>query len=82
MKKIFTLCLLAFIGVTTASAQTWQTVGAAGFSAGEADYTTLVFNGSTPYVAYLDAANSYKVTVKKFDGIDWVTVGFSAGGGR
>lgn len=62
----------------------WVDVGAAGFSAGVAEYTSLAFNPSTnePYVAYRDAANGDKVTVMKFDGTSWVdvgTAGFSAG---
>jgi CSLREA domain-containing protein len=57
---------------------TWETVGAAGFSAGAASYVSLAFDDNgTPYVAYRDAGNSYKVTVMKFDALmgNWVTVG-------
>ncbi|MFZ4619541.1 MAG: InlB B-repeat-containing protein [Bacteroidota bacterium] len=60
----------------------WSTVGTAGFSAGTAGYTSLAFNGSTPYVVYQDAGNSNKATVKKFNGTGWESVGaegFSAG---
>ncbi|MDE3057337.1 MAG: VCBS repeat-containing protein [Bacteroidota bacterium] len=60
----------------------WVTVGSAEFSAGEADFTSLAFDGSTPYVAYEDGGNSNKATVMKFDGTSWDTVGtagFSAG---
>jgi hypothetical protein len=43
---------------TTLSAYTatlpWEAVGSAGFSADEADYTDLEFNGSNPYVVYQD----------------------------
>ncbi len=62
--------------------QAWNYVGTAGFSAGTATYTSIAFNGSTPYIAYQDAAFSNKATVKKFDGTNWITVGsagFSAG---
>ena len=76
--------LLAIIGLTTNTfAQTWQTVGQAGFSAGRANYTSLAFNHTgEPYVAYMDGANSDKATVMKFDGTNWITVGaagFSSG---
>jgi hypothetical protein len=69
-----------------ALAGNWVTVGPAGFSAGEADYTSLAFDGSgTPYVAYGDVGHSHKATVMKYDALagNWVTVGsadFSAGG--
>ncbi|MCK9480320.1 MAG: T9SS type A sorting domain-containing protein [Bacteroidia bacterium] len=50
----------------TVNAQ-WQTVGTAGFSAGDANYTSLAFsNSNEPYVAYADGANSGKATVMKF----------------
>ncbi|MGV8118949.1 MAG: hypothetical protein AB2L14_04205 [Candidatus Xenobiia bacterium LiM19] len=55
-------------------------------SVGQADYTSLVIydnNGiPVPYVAYEDYENFGKVTVKKFDGTSWETVGtagFSTG---
>ncbi len=70
--------------VTVTIEPSWVDVGAAGFSAGGAQYTSLAFNPSTnqPYVAYRDVANGNKVTVMKFDGTSWVdvgTAGFSAG---
>jgi hypothetical protein len=40
-----------------------------------------VFNG-TPYIAYIDGSNSERVTVMKFNGTSWGSVGssgFSAG---
>ncbi len=46
----------------------WEYVGGAGFSDGQAHYTSLsVYNG-TPYVAYQDVANSYSATVMKYTG--------------
>ncbi len=54
----------------------WQNVGTAGFSAGEADYTSLAFNLSgDPYVAFQDWGNSGKATVMKFNGTNWIYVG-------
>ena len=55
-------------------------MGSAGFSAGEAYYTSLALASSNvPYVAYTDGANNYKATVMKYDsGSGWVLVG-SAG---
>jgi hypothetical protein len=64
----------------------WITVGAAGFSAGWVDHLSLAFDPATsqPYVAYGSGGNpGGKVTVKRFDGANWVTVGtagFNAGG--
>ena len=61
----------------------WVNVGPAGFSAGLALSTSLVFSpANEPYVAYNDGGNSDKATVMKFDGTHWVNVGiagFSAG---
>ncbi len=60
----------------------WVNVGNAGFSQGVANYTSLAIDNGTPYVAYMDNANS-KATVMKYDGTSWVNVGnagFSQGG--
>jgi hypothetical protein len=58
----------------------WVYLGNEGFSAGEADLTSLAFSPTDgePYVAYIDGANSNKSTVMKYDGTNWVNVG-SAG---
>jgi methionine-rich copper-binding protein CopC len=61
----------------------WVNLGNAGFSAGQATYTSLAIapNG-TKYVAYADGGNGNKATVMMFNGTSWVTVGsagFSAG---
>ncbi len=66
----------------------WVTVGQAGFSSGTADSLRLAFNpiDMQPYLAYMmDYTNSYKATVMRFDGSQWVTVGsagFSSNGVR
>lgn len=61
----------------------WVTVGNAGFTAGNALYTSLAFApDGTPYVAFMDYASSYKATVMKYSGGAWSLVGsagFSAG---
>ncbi len=87
MKKLklkLATCLLFITGLaTTTFAQTWQTVGTAGFSAWDVEYTSLAFsNSGEPYVAFRDDGNSEKATVMKFDGSNWINVGaagFSAG---
>jgi hypothetical protein len=56
--------------------QSWNTLGSAGFSAGEAGNPALAISlAGTPYVAYSDSINSQKATVMKFNGTSWVTVG-------
>src|SRR5690242_16153936 len=73
--------LLFFIQTNRTYSQAWHYVGAPGFSASLAGFSSLAFNGSTPYVAYQDGLGG-KLTVKKFDGANWLTVGtpqFSAG---
>jgi hypothetical protein len=67
--------MLFFLQTNIAYSQSWNNVGDAGFSASTANYTSLAFDGSTPYIAYQDAGNASKATVKKFDGTSWVTVG-------
>ena len=58
----------------------WTLVGLAGFSAGRADSTCLVFQPSTnaPHVAYVDYGNGNRATVMAYDGSAWSAVG-SAG---
>jgi hypothetical protein len=56
----------------------WQTVGWAGFSAGEADFISLAFHGGEPYVAFMDVAHGNEATVMKFSGQTWQTVGSTA----
>ena len=65
----------------------WVNVGpTAGFSEGQAENISLAIDGSgTPYLAYRDdiiSGSSFRATVKKFNGTNWVGVGlrgFSAG---
>jgi len=60
--------------ISTAFAD-WQHVGTAEFSA-KAYYITFALDSAdTPYLAYQDWENSYKASVKKFDGEKWVHVG-------
>jgi len=61
----------------------WVNVGAVGFSAGSAGYSSLAFHPAThePYVAYRDAGHGSRATVMRFDGASWInvgTAGFSA----
>jgi len=87
MKKIITIFIIPALFIMlfsqTASAQTWQTVGTVGFSAGVATFTSIACSSTgTPYVVYEDAGNGTKATVLKFNGTSWVavgTAGFSAG---
>ncbi|MCK0148382.1 hypothetical protein MWU78_22295, partial [Arenibacter sp. F26102] len=54
----------------------WELVGPAGFSDGEAYWTSLAVDGSgVPYLAYQDVANENRATVQKFNGSDWEVVG-------
>jgi hypothetical protein len=84
--NVLILLALAFSALRVSPAHAaadWETVGAAGFSAGLAHDLSLALDGDTPFVAYQDWANGNKTTVMKFDGTEWVNVGaagFSAGG--
>ena len=61
----------------------WKYVGTPFFSAGEADAISLAFSPSgQPYVACDDSEKGNRITVMKFNGINWVdfgNAGFSAG---
>ena len=64
------------IAAATRTSPAWGSLGAAGFSAGQADYTSLAFApDGTPYVAYSNSSGF--VTVKKFNsnGYTWDDVG-------
>jgi hypothetical protein len=51
-------------------------VGSPGFSGDTVTFTSLAIGQSNePYVAYMDWGNSYQVTVKMYNGTDWVNVG-------
>ncbi len=83
---LFVLTGLFILFAPSLKAQTWQDVGTAGFSAGQAPYQSLAFHPTTnePYVAYRDDAsgNGGRTTVMRFNGTAWVnvgTAGFSAG---
>jgi len=58
----------------------WVAVGAPGFSAGRAYYTSLAFESTgTPFVAYKDGNAGDKATVQKFVAGAWVVVRSCAG---
>ena len=70
--------------VVVANVVGWNVVGTAGFSAGDASYTSLAIDPTTgtPFLGYQDSANSNKATVQKFVAGTWTvvgTAGFSAG---
>ena len=61
------LVLVSLVGRPPAPAQAaavWEIVGTAGFSAGSVGYTALDLDNGTPYVAYTDASNANKASVK------------------
>jgi hypothetical protein len=84
MKKL--ICVLFIMASIVSTAQrpwgnfspmnySWKYVGTAGFSAGQAGYTSLVFSLSgQPYLAYQDGVIG-NATVMKFDGTNWINVG-------
>lgn len=75
------LCLLIGLAASVSAAGTWEYVGSPGFSTFNISSPALAFDSSgTPYVAFRDAdpnppSSVGKLTVKKFDGANWVTVG-------
>ncbi|MEM7370961.1 MAG: T9SS type A sorting domain-containing protein [Bacteroidota bacterium] len=81
----YLLTTIILIACSSVRAQTWQLVGSAGISAGDAhDVSLALRSDDTPYLAYRDGSVSEEVTVLAFDGSNWNavgTVGFSAGKG-
>jgi len=63
------------VSVAVYNSGSWDDITGGGFSG---QYTSLYIAGDTPYLAYNDGLNSYKATVKKYNGSAWETVG-SAG---
>jgi hypothetical protein len=62
----------------------WTYIGSPAFSApGVAQgalYTVLTFDSNgTPFVAYTEVSNNFKVTIMKYNGSNWVYVGPSSG---
>jgi len=56
----------------------WMNVGDARFSAGAVSQTRLAFSPSgDPWVAYINLNDSGRVTVMRFDGQHWTTIGTS-----
>ncbi len=79
MRHISLLLLTLFfiaISCKTIHAQTWTTIGSAGFSIGQEQSNSIAIDkNGTPYVVYQDITNGMKATVKKYNGSSWVTVG-------
>ncbi|MBD3418959.1 MAG: hypothetical protein GF398_02455 [Chitinivibrionales bacterium] len=65
------------IGVWAWDGAAWAPIGAAQVSDGYGDYPDLSIDESTGhmYVAYYDTINGATVTVRKYDGATWSTVG-------
>lgn len=78
MKRIFTSLLTAFAvlaSVYTSQAQ-WSIVGSAGISGAVANHVDMAVDANgVPYIAYADNSKGDKLTVKKWDGNNWVSVG-------
>ena len=64
----------------------WAAVGTAGFSTSQAHFTSLAFApDGTPYVAYVDANDGYKISVMNYNGSIWNlagTAGFAVGSAK
>jgi hypothetical protein len=70
---------IAFCAQLNLIAQSWDQLGTADFSAGNASNVVMAIdNSDNVFVAFKDATLSQKVTVMKYDGASWTIVG-SAG---
>ncbi|OGJ90453.1 MAG: hypothetical protein A2268_03015 [Candidatus Raymondbacteria bacterium RifOxyA12_full_50_37] len=63
------------ITVTDTFTQVWTPVGQMGFTAGSAEYISLNFDDSTPYVSFRDYANGAKATTMRCVANNWEIVG-------
>ena len=57
------------------AAASWGIVGSPQFTLGSAYSKIVLDSNDTPYVVYMDDAYETRVTVKKYNGTDWETVG-------
>ncbi len=66
-----------FYTATFSQGLTWNNTGIAGFSAAQADFTTMSISktDNTIYVAYKDGAISNKLTVMRYNGVNWSLLG-------
>lgn len=79
----YVLAITLSLIVELVIAQSWQVVGSAEFSNGQATFTSVAIDGNnTTYVAYADGGYQDKATVMNYNGTNWVNVGspgFSVG---
>ena len=73
------LCVLAFtlLWQSSSAVAGWSNIGVPGFSPGQISSPCIVIDTATglPFVAFADDMNSSKVSVMKFNGSVWDTVG-------
>ncbi len=82
MKTIFIAVLCTLLCSTTYGQQSWQYVGAPGFSSGVVNESDICFDSNgTPFVAFAESPSG-GISVMKYNGSNWVYVGspqFSGG---
>lgn len=75
--------LLTCLMLSTRAQAQWSTVGSTAFSPGDAEYTSIAIGtNDTPFVAFRDAANSFKQTVMKYNSTSWVSIGTGISAGN
>ena len=74
---LVSIILFGIVGIIASNGDEpgWKVVGAESFSEGAASYLSMFVEDATPYVAYRDEAHGNKLTVKKFNGSQWVNLG-------
>lgn len=74
---LFSIIFVGLISIiaTNGDKPEWKVVGMESFSDGAASYVSLFVENDTPYVAYRDEAHGNKLTVKMFNGTQWVNLG-------
>ncbi len=77
---VWLFCVLTsviFLQPKVNAADSWNSVGTPGFS-NPTQFLTSAMDGDTPYVAFRDWGNGYKLSVMKYNGSTWEFVGSPA----
>ena len=77
----FILVLLASFAIINPTISQWSIVGTAGFTSSVANNTEMAIDKyDVPYIAFKDNANGDKLSVRKWTGSSWSSIGTAISG--